>query len=66
MMQHHTSDFLQYLKLACECNDPYLEITIGRFIPNEVEPTKFYQYVLLHPEQFISDEQSDITPAEQN
>ena len=66
MMQHHTSDFLKYLKLACECNDPYLEITIGRFIPNEVEPTKFYQYVLLHPEQFISDEQSDITPAEQN
>lgn len=62
LMQHHTADFLEYLKRGCECNDPYLEITIGRFIPNEVEPSAFYQYVLLHPEQFINPDLPDDRP----
>lgn len=54
LMQHHTADFLHNLELGCQCNDPYLEITVGRFIPNEVAPSDFYQYVKLHPDQFIN------------
>lgn len=53
LMRCHYEDFLKYLKTACDKNDPYLEVTIGRFIPSEVDLKDFYEYVLTHPEKFI-------------
>ena len=53
LMRYQYEDFLKYLKTACDKDDPYLEVTIGRFIPSEVELKDFYDYVLTHPENFI-------------
>lgn len=54
LMQNHFQEFLFHLEKACKEDLDSLEITIGKYIPDEVEPQDFYQYVLTHPDKFIN------------
>lgn len=53
LMQNKYEEFLTHLEQACHQDPDSLELTIGKFIPDEVPPQDFYQYVLTHPDRFI-------------
>lgn len=53
LMQNRFQEFLFHLEKACKEDLDSLEITVGKYIPDEVPPEDFYQYVLTHPEGFI-------------
>ena len=54
MMQNQHQEFLYYLKIACKEAPDILEYTVGRYIPEEVEPEDFYYYVVTHGDIFWS------------
>lgn len=54
LMQNKFEDFLFYLERACRNHPESLEVTIGKYIPADVNPKDFYQYVLTHPDRFIN------------
>ncbi len=53
LMQNRYREFIVFLKTACEKDPEALEDTVGRYIPEEVEPKDFYQYVLTHSDVFM-------------
>lgn len=60
LMQNKYMEFLFYLDKACHEDLDCLRMTIGMFIPSEVDPKDYYQYALTHPERFIFQPNSDI------
>ncbi len=53
LMQGRYREFVSYLKTACKKAPEELEYTVGRYIPKEVHPKDFYQYVLTHSDVFM-------------
>lgn len=53
LMQNRFEEFLPYLEKACREDPDSLVFTVGKYIPPEVEPKDFYQYVLTHPDRFV-------------
>lgn len=51
--------FLSFLKSACEVDDPFLEVALGSYFPEEIETNEFYDYVITHPEWFLKIKSED-------
>ncbi len=46
LMENRQEDFLEHLKVACEIMPESLKENVGQYIPREVAPKDYYNYVL--------------------